>query len=143
MADMSIDFKGWESYLDMLKEIGDDAFSEQVATECLEAAFDIFTPELVKAWEPHNTRFSGNTGRQIRRKAVISGTPKHRVWSVRAGFEIDKYTLEGMPSIYNAYGSPTTKPDTNLRNVMTGKTTKARINRSHKEILTRRLKEKL
>jgi hypothetical protein len=142
---MNFDFKEMDFYFDKLKELADDDYVKKIGTECLEEAHKIYTDELVKAWEPHNARFSGNTGRQIIRQAKIITAPNGSYFYTEAGFRLNELTKEGYPSIFVAYGQPAgrMKPDTKLRNAMLGRTTRRKIRNAQKKILENAVKEKM
>lgn len=117
MSKFSIEFEQFKQLEKQLEELaGLDGVIE--ATEnALLATDDYVTAEVDKAVASSKFNFdrTGRTKKSIDREQKVewSGT----VASAKAGFTISK---GGLPSIFLMYGTPTIRPDTNLKNAAKG-----------------------
>lgn len=117
MSRFSIEFEQFKQLEKQLEELaGLDGVIE--ATEnALLATDDYVTAEVDKAVASSKFNFdrTGTTKKSIDREQKVewSGT----VASAKAGFTISK---GGLPSIFLMYGTPTIRPDTNLKNAAKG-----------------------
>lgn len=117
MAKFSIEFEQFKQLEKQLEELaGLDGVIE--ATEnALKATDDYVTAEVNKAVAGSKFNFdrTGKTKSSIDKdkKVEWNGT----VASAKAGFTISK---GGLPSIFLMYGTPTIKPDSNLKNAAKG-----------------------
>ena len=115
---VQLDFDEFNTLIDKVSAMGGNV--EKAATEALEAARDVITPQAKTAIQRHH-----RTGRT---EASLRNNPVQRTGAgklyVDVGFDIKN---GGLASIFLMYGTPRMKKDTNFYNALRGNATRKRV----------------
>lgn len=113
----SIEFEQLKQLTKQIEELAGIEGVDRAVENALIATDDYVTAEVDKAVARSKFNFNrtGTTKSTIDRDRIVEW--KGTTAEVKAGFTISK---GGLPSIFLMYGTPTIKPDTNLKNAAKG-----------------------
>lgn len=132
MSKCYLDFSGMKKLMERYEKMGGNV--KQAAEDALKATHKQITPGIEQAWQPHNVKYTGNTGKTIVKEPCVEW--EGLVSSVDIGFDI---TNGGMPSIYLMYGTPRITPDRNLYNSIYGSKTRKEAKELQTEIIYKKM----
>lgn len=129
-----IQFDGFVELMEKLDALGGDL--KEAATDALEAAHNIVTPQLTPDMAKH--RRTGITQKSIVDKPVVEWEGQSA--SISVGFKI---TNGGLPSIFLMYGTPRMAKDRKLYNDIYGAAVKKKIATEQEKIIQKAIQKRL
>ena len=129
---LTIDFKGFEEYMEKLDKLGAD--TKKITDKALQKSYDAVTPEIETAINPH--KLTGATEKSLAKNEKVEweGTTAY----IKVGFNISN---GGLASIFLMYGTPKITPDRKLYNSVYGTKTKNKVRKIQEEVFHEELKK--
>lgn len=129
---LTISFDGFDEIMEKLDRATAD--TKEITEKALQKSYDIVTPNIEKAIEPHH--LTGQTEQSLAKNERVEweGTKAY----IKVGFNISK---GGLPSIFLMYGTPRMQPDKKLYNSIYGSSTKKKVKKVQEEIFQEELRK--